>query len=321
MGNQRTFASMAWQGKGKVTRRERFLAEMDAVIPWSRLLALIEPHYPKAGQGRQPLGLEKMLRIYFLQQWFNLSDPQAEDAIYDSESMRRFAKVELSDDVVPDESTILRFRHLLEQHRLTKAIFDGVAGLLEERRLLLRAGTIVDATIIAAPSSTKNASATRDPEMKQTRKGGNWHFGMKLHVGADKRGIIHSVTATAASAADITEFPHLLHGQEREIFGDQAYWKEADRQAFAARGVRYRINRRPTRKPLSERWRMINRARSRTRARGEHAFRVVKHLWGFAKVRYRGLAKNLARAQIMFALANLYQLRRELLPATEECVL
>jgi transposase, IS5 family len=319
MGNQRTFASMAWQGKGKVTRRERFLAEMDAVIPWSRLLALIEPHYPKAGQGRQPLGLEKMLRIYFLQQWFNLSDPQAEDAIYDSESMRRFARVELSDDVVPDESTILRFRHLLERHGLTKAIFDAVSGLLEERRLWLRAGTIVDATIIAAPSSTKNASATRDPEMKQTRKGGNWHFGMKLHVGADPRGIIHTVTATAASVADITEFPHLLHGQEREIFGDQAYWKEADRQAFAARGVRYRINRRPTRKPLSQRWRMINRARSRTRARGEHAFRVVKHLWGFYKVRYRGLAKNLARAQTMFALANLYQLRRELLPAGAQC--
>src|SRR5579859_8186623 len=320
MGAQRTFASLAWHAKGKVTRRERFLAEMDAVIPWTRPLGLIAPHYPRAGNGRQPLGMEQMLRIYFLQQWFNLSDPQAEDAIYDSESMRRFAKVELSDDVVPDESTILRFRHLLEQHRLTKSIFDAVAGLLEERRLLLRAGTIVDATIIAAPSSTKNASATRDPEMKQTRKGGNWHFGMKLHVGADKRGIVHTVTATAASVADITEFPHLLHGQEREIFGDQAYWKEADRQAFAARGVRYRINRRPTRKPLSERWRMINRARSRTRARGEHAFRVVKHLWGFAKVRYRGLAKNLARAQIMFALANLYQLRRELLPTTEECV-
>jgi IS5 family transposase len=319
MGNQRTFASMAWQAKGKVTRRERFLAEMDAVIPWSRLLALIEPHYPKAGQGRQPLGLEKMLRIYFLQQWFNLSDPQAEDVIYDSESMRRFARVELSDDVVPDESTILRFRHLLERHALTKAIFDAVAGLLDERRLLLRSGTIVDATIIAAPSSTKNASATRDPEMKQTRKGGNWHFGMKLHVGADTRGIIHTVTATAASAADITEFAHLLHGQEREIFGDQAYWKEADRQAFAARGVRYRINRRPTRRPLSERWRMINRVRSRTRACGEHAFGVVKHLWGFSKVRYRGLAKNLARAQTMFALANLYRLRRELLPTTEGC--
>ena len=316
MGDQRTFAAMAWSKKGKVTRRERFLAEMDAVIPWARLGALIEPHYPKAGQGRQPLGLEKMLRIYFLQQWFNLSDPQAEDAIYDSESMRRFAHVELGDDVVPDETTILRFRHLLERHGLTKGIFDAIAGLLEERRLLLRAGTIVDATIIAAPSSTKNASATRDPEMKQTRKGRNWHFGMKLHIGADPRGIVHTVTATNAAAADITQLPALLHGQEREVFGDQAYWKEADRQAYAARGVRYRINRRPNPSaPLSERWRMINRARSRTRARGEHAFRVVKHLWGFAKVRYRGLVKNLARAHTMFALANLYQVRRQLLPS------
>jgi len=319
MGKQRTFASMAWQAKGKITRRERFLAEMDAVIPWARLVALIEPHYPKAGQGRQPLGLEKMLRIYFLQQWFNLSDPQAEDAIYDSESMRRFAGVELGAEVVPDESTILRFRHLLEQQGLTKAIFAAVQGLLEERRLLLRSGTIVDATIIAAPSSTKNASATRDPEMKQTRKGRNWYFGMKLHVGADKHGLIHSVTATDARVADITELPNLLHGQEREVFGDQAYWKEADRQAFAASGVRYRINRRPTRRPLSERWRMINRARSRTRACGEHAFRVVKQLWGFTKVRYRGLAKNLARAQTMFALANLYQVRRELLPVGARC--
>jgi IS5 family transposase len=320
MGQQRTFASMAWTHKGKVTRRERFLAEMDAVIPWGRLGALIEPYYPKAGQGRQPLGLEKMLRIYFLQQWFNLSDPQAEDAIYDSESMRRFAGVELGDEAVPDESTILRFRHLLEQHGLTKGIFDAIAGLLEERRLLLRAGTIVDATIIAAPSSTKNATATRDPEMKQTRKGRNWHFGMKLHIGADRRGIVHTVRATNAACADLSQLPELLHGQEREIFGDQAYWKEADRRAFEDRGVRYRINRRPTsQRPLSERWRMINRARSRTRARGEHPFRVIKQLWGFAKVRYRGLAKNLARAQTMFALANLYQLRRQLLPLGASC--
>ena len=322
MGNQRTFASLAWNGKGKVTRRERFLAEMDAVIPWSRLVRLIEPHYPKAGQGRQPLGLEKMLRIYFLQQWFNLSDPQAEDAIYDSESMRRFARVELGDEVVPDESTILRFRHLLEQHGLTHGIFDAVADLLEARRLLLRSGTIVDATIIAAPSSTKNASASRDPEMKQTRKGRNWHFGMKLHIGADKRGIVHTVRATAASVADITQLPDLLHGQEREVFGDQAYWKDDDREFLEAWGMRYRINRRPTSKrPLSARWRMINRARSRTRARGEHAFRIVKQLWGFAKVRYRGLAKNLARAQTMFALANLYQVRRQLLPAAARCAL
>ena len=319
MGNQRTFASMAWQAKGKVTRRERFLAEMDAVIPWTRLLGLIAPHYPKAGNGRQPLGMEKMLRIYFLQQWFNLSDPQAEDAIYDSESMRRFARVELGDEVVPDESTILRFRHLLERHGLTQAIFDSITGLLEERRLLLRSGTIVDATIIAAPSSTKNASATRDPEMKQTRKGKNWHFGMKLHIGADKRGIVHTVRATNAAVADITQLPELLHGQEREVFGDQAYWKEDDRAFLESWGVRYRINRRPSRRPLSKRWRMINRARSRTRARGEHAFRIVKQLWGFAKVRYRGLAKNLARAQTMFALANLYQFRRELLPTELRC--
>jgi transposase, IS5 family len=322
MGSQRTFASMAWNTKGKVTRREQFLAEMDAVIPWARLLRLIEPYYPKAGDGRQPLGLEKMLRVYFLQQWFNLSDPGAEDAIYDSESMRRFARVELGEDVVPDETTILRFRHLLEQHGLTAAIFDEIGGLLEARGLLLRAGTIVDATIIAAPSSTKNATAARDPEMKQTRKGQHWHFGMKLHVGTDKRGIVHTVRATNAAAADITQLPELLHGQERELFGDQAYWKEDDRQFLESWGIRYRVNRRPTaQRPLSERWRRINRARSRTRARGEHAFRVVKQLWGFTKVRYRGLAKNLARAQTMFALANLYQVRHRLLPAGARCVL
>ncbi len=192
MSKQRTFASEAWSRKGKVTRRERFLAEMDRVIPWGQLVGLLEPHYPEAGRGRQPHELERMLRIYFLQQWFNLSDPQAEDAIYDSESMRRFARVELGDDKIPDETTILRFRHLLEKHRLTEAIFEAVKDLLSEQRLLLRAGTIVDATIIAAPSSTKNATGTRDPEMKQTRKGKNWHFGMKLHIGTDRRGTVHT---------------------------------------------------------------------------------------------------------------------------------
>jgi len=315
MGEQRTFASVAWTQKGRVTRRERFLAEMDAVIPWARLLALIEPHYPKAGRGRQPLGLEKMLRIYFLQQWFNLSDPQAEDAIYDSESMRRFARVELGDDVVPDETTILRFRHLLEQHQLTATMFAAINGLLTERRLLLKAGTIVDATIIAAPSSTKNAAGARDPEMKQGRTGKTWHFGMKLHIGTDPKGRVHHVTATHAGAHDLTQLPALLHGEETVLYGDQAYWKAADRQAFEARGVRYRINRRPDKRPLSAGWRAINRARSRTRACGEHPFHVVKRLWGFTKVRYRGLAKNLARAFIAFALANLYRVRRQLLPA------
>ena len=322
MEKQQTFASVAWTQKGKVTRREQFLAEMDAVIPWADLLRLIGPHYPKAGNGRQPLGLEKMLRIYFVQQWFNLSDPQAEDSLYDSESIRRFVRIELSEDVIPDETTILRFRHLLEQHGLTAQIFDLVKELLTAKRLLLKSGTIVDATIISAPSSTKNASKTRDPEMKQTRKGQQWYFGMKLHIGADTKGRVHSVIATHAATADITQLGELLHGEERTIFGDQAYWKEADRQEFEAAGVRYRMNRRPAgRQPLSERWRRINRARSRIRARGEHPFHIVKRLWGFATVRYRGLAKNLARAQTMFALANLYRVRHQLMPAAARCAL
>ena len=322
MSQQPTFSSLAWSRKGKVTRRERFLAEMDRVIPWPRLIALIEPHYPKAGRGRRPLPLETMLRIYFVQQWFDLSDPMAEEAIYDVESMRRFVGVELGEDTVPDETTILRFRHLLEQHKLTAGIFGIVQKLLTERRLLLRSGTIVDATLIDAPSSTKNQARQRDPEMKSTRKGKNWYFGMKLHVGTDRRGRVHSVTATPAATADITQMPKLLHGEEREIYGDRAYWKEADRKAYKKRGVRYRINRRAgPRRRLSPRWRAINRARSRRRARGEHAFRVVKQLWGFRKVRYRGLAKNLARAQTMFALANLYLARSQLLPRRVKCVL
>ena len=320
MGDQRTFASVAWNQKGKVTRRERFLAEMEAVIPWERLIALIEPHYPKAGNGRQPLGVEKMLRIYFMQQWFNLSDPEAEDAIYDSESMRRFARVELGDDVVPDETTILRFRHLLEKHRLTEVIFEAVKDLLAERRLMLKSGTIVDATIISAPSSTKNAAQRRDPEMKQTKKGNTWYFGMKLHVGTDTKGLVHSLTTSNAAVADVTQLTQLLHGEERAIYGDRAYWSQPDREIFEGCGIRYRMNRRSNAgAPLSERWRQINRARSRIRARGEHAFHVVKRLWGFAKVRYRGLAKNATRAFAMFALANLYLARKELLPAPARC--
>jgi IS5 family transposase len=321
MGKQQTFAGLAWKNKGRVTRRERFLSEMNQIIPWSLLVSLIEPHYPKAGRGRQPLGLEKMLRIYFLQIWFDLSDPQAEDAIYDSESMRRFAGVELSDDVVPDESTILRFRHLLERHGLTEAMFQQVNGVLEEKGLLLRSGTIVDATMIAAPSSTKNSTQSRDPEMRQAMKGKTWHFGMKVHVGTDRRGVVHSLATTHAAAADITHMNALLHGQEREVFGDQAYWKEADRQRFRAAGVRYRVNRRGNfHHPLTDHQRKINRSRSRTRARGEHAFRIVKRLWGFAKVRYRGLMKNTARAFATFAMANLYLVRKFIVPDRERCL-
>ncbi len=312
---QPTFASLAWDGKGKVTRRERFLAEMDAVIPWTRLTALVEPHYPKAGQGTQPMPLTRMLRIYFLQHWFNLSDPAMEDALYDSEAMRRFAGIELSLDAVPDESTILRFRHLLERHQLTEAMFAAVRALLEERQLLLKAGTIVDATIIAAPPSTKNAAHARDPEMHQTKKGPTWHFGMKAHVGTDAQGIVHSLTTTAANVADITVLPQLLHGEERVLYGDQAYWSEFHRACAQAHRVRYRVNRRGTpQQPLTARQRASNRRRSQARARGEHAFHVVKRLWGFTKVRYRGLAKNTARLFAAFALANLYLLRRRLAP-------
>ncbi len=317
---QTTFASMAWQHKGKTTRRERFLAEMDAVIPWEQLLGLIEPHYPKAGNGTQPKPLEQMLRIYFMQNWFNLSDPQAEDSLYDIESMRRFAGIELQGHDIPDETTILRFRHLLERHRLTEAIFAEIRSLLEEKRLLLKSGTIVDATIIAAPPSTKNAEQARDPEMRQTRKRKQWHFGMKAHVGTDKQGIVHSLVTTDAAAADINQMHRLLHGEESEVFGDQAYWSEAHRHGAKARGVRYRINRRGTEvKPLTDHQRFINQVRSRVRARGEHAFHVVKCLWGFTKVRYRGLAKNTARLFTAFALANLYLLRRRLRPPQEAC--
>ena len=308
---QTTFASVAWDKKGKITRRERFLSEMDAVIPWSRLLALIEPHYPKAGNGTQPKPMEQMLRIYFMQNWFNLSDPQAEDSLYDIESMRRFAGIELMGHDIPDETTILRFRHLLEQHQLTERIFAEIRSLLEEKRLLLKSGTIVDATIIAAPPSTKNEQKARDPEMHQTKKGKDWHFGMKAHIGTDRRGIVHSLTTTAANVSDITQMPELLHGEEREVFGDQAYWSEAHRQAALAKGIRYRINRRSPH--LSEYQRYINRRRSAARARVEHVFHVVKRLWGFSKVRYRGLAKNTARLYTAFALANLYLLRRRLL--------
>ncbi len=318
---QTTFASAAWDRKGKVTRRERFLAEVDAVIPWSRLLKLIEPHYPKAGHGTQPMPMERMLRIYFMQNWFNLSHPAAEDSLYDSESMRRFAGIELAEDAIPDETTILRFRHLLERHHLTERMFAEIRSLLEEKRLLLKSGTIVDATIIEAPPSTKNEQKARD-EMRQGKKGGGWYFGMKAHIGTDVHGRVHSLATTHAGAADISQMPKLLHGNETAVYADQAYWSADHRQAAEARGIRYRVNRRPSNAhhPLTPYQRAINRSRSRTRARGEHAFHVVKCLWGFTKVRYRGLAKNTARLFTAFALANLYLVRRRLMPPGEWCL-
>ena len=314
MGEQRTLAGEVWSAKQKVTKREQFLAEMNAVIPWGPLAALIAPYYPQAtGRGRPAMPLSRMLRVYFVQHWFNLSDPGAEEALYDSEALRRFVGLELGDDAFPDETTILHFRHLLERHQLTEAMFTLVRELLEARGLLMKQGTIVDATIIHAPSSTKNARHARDPEMKQTRKGNTWSFGMKVHVGTDLQGRVHTLTATHAAVNDLTVLPELLHGEERALYGDRGYWKEADRRDAEAHGVRYRVNRRGTEQhPVTDRWKEINRARSRVRAHVEHPFLVVKRLWGFEKVRYRGLAKNLARAFAAFALANLYLVRYRL---------
>jgi IS5 family transposase len=313
MAQQRTFGDLAWDAKKKVTRREQFLAEMDAVIPWAELTRLIAPVYPKGERGRPVMPLSMMLRIYFVQQWFNLSDPAAEDALYDSESIRRFVGVELSADAVPDESTILRFRHLLEAHQLTAAMFASVRVLLERKGILLKSGTIVDATILSAPTSTKNVSGTRDPEMRQTRKGNQWYFGMKAHVGTDCRGLVHSLVTTDAAQADINHVSDLLHGDERALYGDSAYSAAWLHDVCRKLGIAYRVNRRA--KALSAYERRLNRSRSRHRARGEHAFYVVKRLWGFSKVRYRGLAKNTARLYTMFALANLYMVRKRLSPA------
>jgi IS5 family transposase len=310
MNEQRTLASVAYDAKGKVTRRERFLREMDAVIPWPTLRTLVAPHYTKPGRGRRPLPLETMLRVYCLQQWFNLSDPQAEDMLYDSESMRRFARVELGEDPIPDESTILRFRHLLEKHQLTAQLFDAVRDLLYDRDLLVTTGTIVDATLIAAPSSTKNKTKTRDPEMRQTRKGKSWYFGMKVHIGTDPQGLVHTLTTTDAAQSDISQLPDLVHGFETSLHGDKAYWKESDREAYEALGGQYLVNQRGERTPERD---ALNRERSRIRARGEHPFHVVKRLWGFTLVRYRGLYKNTVRALAAFAFANLYRMRHRLM--------
>lgn len=312
---QTTFASLAFESKKKLTRRERFLAEMDQVVPWARLLKLIAPHYPRAGNGRTPMPLETMLRIYFLQQWFNLSDPAAEDSLYDIESMRRFCGIELSDNAVPDETTILNFRRLLERHRLTEAIFAAVRKLLEEKRLLLKAGTLVDATIVSAPSSTKNETRTRDPEMTQTKKGNQWYFGMKVHIGTDRRGLVHTVTTTTAKDADLTQLPDLLHGKESVVHGDRGYWSGDANTWLKQRGVRSRLQKRAaTGHPLSKTEKARNQRWSKARAFVEHPFHVIKRLWGFVKVRYRGLAKNTTRVFALLALANLYRVRHRLLP-------
>lgn len=305
--------------KGKKTKREQFLAEMERVLPWGRLCALIEPHYPKGSVagGRPPLPLERMFRIYCLQQWYNLSDPGAEEALYDSITMRGFAGGRTDADVIPDETSILNFRRLLETHQLTAHVFAQINAHLSERGMLLGKGTIVDATIINAPSSTKNAQKKRDPQMHQTRKGRQWYFGMKVHTGTDTdSGLVHTVCATAANVADVNMLGELLHGAEQSLHGDSAYHsKELKTQAEAA-GIEFNVNQRGSRhRPLTQAQRARNRRLSRVRATVEHPFLVVKRLWGHAKVRYRGIAKNLAQMYTLFALANLYRVRYRLMGA------
>lgn len=312
-----SFASLAYANKKKKTRREKFLEEMNQAIPWEELVQVVREHYPKAGNGRQPMLLERMLRIYFMQQWYGLSDPGMEDALYDSESMRRFADIDLEVDAVPDETTILNFRHLLERHELTKKIFEKTQRYLSDKGLLLREGTIVDATIINAPSSTKNRDKTRDKEMRQTKKGNQWYFGMKAHVGTDTgRGLAHSpdrIGITDAAVHDSRVMDELLHGEEVVVYGDKAYASEGKKNEYEAKGIDWCINRKANRgQKLSAEDIDRNHRQSRIRAKGEHAFLVVKHLWHYQKVRYKGLYKNAVQVFSLFALANLYLVRHDL---------
>jgi len=303
--------------KKKQTRREKFLAEMEAVVPWTRLLALIEPHYPKAGSkgGRPPMPLETMLHVYFLQQWYALSDPMAEEMLYDSDAMCRFAGIELGDDRIPDETTILNFRHLLEKHALTEKLFAEVNGHLADQGITLRSGTLVDATIIDAPSSTKNRAKARDPDMSSTKKGNDWFFGMKAHVGVDAdSGIVHSLETTTAKVHDSQVWDELLHGAETSVWADKGYVSVARETAFSGPGKFWGVMRKAPKggalHPIDE---DINRTIAMVRARVEHPFRMLKRQFGYLKTRYRGLAKNRAQLFTLFALGNLFLVRRRLL--------
>lgn len=314
---QRSFAENSFTKQPKITRRQQFLAEMDAVVPWQRLCALIEPFYPKAGRGRRPFELETMLRIHFMQQWFALSDPAMEETLHDMPVMRQFAGLDAGEDRLPDETTILNFRHLLEQHQLALRLLMDVNALLTEKGLLLRQGTIVDATLIAAPSSTKNAEGKRDPAMSQTKKGNQWYFGAKAHIGADMHsGLVHTVEVTSAKIADITMTEKLLHGQEVWSLGDGGYHRN-DRtlgRTHEAKGPRMLTPfKRQKGEALTPHQEGINQMLASIRAKVEHPFRVIKRQFGYVKVRYRGLEKNTDQIRVLFALSNLFQSRHRLL--------
>ena len=317
MSKQPAFPSLRDAMKKKVTRREQFLAEMDAVVPWTRLLALIAPLYPKVGPkgGRPPMPLETMLRIYFLQQWYALSDPMAEEMLYDSDAMRRFAGIELGDDRIPDETTILNFRHLLEKHALTEKLFTEVNRHLADKGITLRSGTLVDATIIDAPSSTKNKAKARDPEMSSTKKGNDWYFGMKAHIGVDaESGVTHSLDTSTAKVHDSQVWDALLHGEETSVWADKGYVSAAREAAFSGPDRFWGVMRKaPKGGALHPVDAQINRIIAMVRAKVEHPFRVIKRQFGHVKTRYRGLAKNRAQLFTLFALGNLFLMRRRLM--------
>lgn len=313
---QKTLADEGFEKYRKPTRREKFLDDMEEIIPWRELCDAIEPFYPRPkGAGRRPVGLERMLRIYFLQHWFNLSDPATEEALYDSRALRRFVGIDLGREAAPDETTICKFRHLLERHNLGDRLFVLINEYLQENGMKINTGTIVDATIITAPSSTKNKDKTRDPEMHQARKGKQWYFGMKGHIGVDsKTKLIHSVVATAANVHDSQVLGDLLHGEETRVWGDSAYSCQKDVIAEHAPGAKDFTNQKGRRNfPLSADEKMKNRTKSKVRAKVEHPFLVLKQIFGFSKVRYRGLDKNATRLFVACGLVNLYLARRRLL--------
>jgi IS5 family transposase len=313
---QSTFADGSFEPYRKATRRDEFLAQMEQVVPWAELCALVEPFYPKNdGAGRPVIGLERMLRIHCLQHWFNLSDPAVEEALYDSHAMRKFVGIDLGRESAPDETTVCKFRHLLEAHELGARLFEQVGAHLQGKGLKVNTGTIVDATIISAPSSTKNQEQKRDPEMHQTKKGNQWYFGMKAHIGVDSQSkLIHHVAATAANVADSKVLPKLLHGKETRVWGDQAYrgQREAIRRV-APRAQDFTNQRYRHKGVVDEVVRGKNRTKSHVRAKVEHPFLVLKRVFGFAKVRYRGLAKNANRLFVACALVNLFMVREHLL--------
>lgn len=321
MNRQVSFSDMEYATKKKVTRRDRFLAEIQAIIPWSMLIAEIEPFYPKTGKrGRQPLGVERMLRMYIAQQCFGLSDEGIEDAIYDSQAIRKFVGIDLSCESAPDATTLLKFRHFLEDHTLTERIFVTINDFLAQQGLLLREGTVVDATIISAPSSTKNREGRRDPAMHQTKKGNQWYFGMKAHIGVDAvSGVVHTVVTTPANVGDVTQAHALLHGKEREAFGDAGYQGVEKRSESEQSNAQWHVAMRPGKRRMlpdtqdGRRAEKFEHLKSSVRAKVEHPFHIIKNLFGLKKVRYRGQAKNKAQLLTLFGLANLLIAKRRLL--------